>query len=426
MPTLIRRLTLVLVGLILIPAFVVAEDYFQITTLAPDLLMLSTDQGSYSNNSLVFTGEDGVLLVDTHHDSDVEALKEFVDGLGLGPPKYILSTHRHVEHIGGNALFGPDPIIVAHQLFPEKLRSGNFLFNEYPTESFPDITFEDSLEIHFNGEVIRLVTIGGSHDDNEIMVHFTHHGIAHISSVVNGFNFPSVDGDGDVLQFERVTRRLMNLLPEDIRLISGHHGKVKGFDFVGTWDMLPAYADMMHSTIEIVRRGLAEGMTKEQMQETGILDEYEDYAGSYVGTDGWIEFVVDALTVPRETRSDICRPIYDSWKNDGAEAAVDRYRELLLTQERDYDFSEYVLMSIGGKLFARGLYADSIEFLQGSLELYPDSEYGYYTHYLAAKSLENLTLHDQAINHCRESVRLKPDFAAAADLMTKLSDEAKE
>ena len=426
MPTFIHRLILVLVGSILIPAVVTAEGHFQVTTLAPDLLMLSTDQGSYSNNSLVFTGKDGVLLVDTHHDSDAEAFKEFVDSLGLGAPKYIISTHRHVEHIGGNALFGHDPIIVAHNRFPEKLRSGTFLFNEYPAESFPDITFEDSLEIHFNGEVIRLVSIGGSHDDNEIMVHFTNHGVAHISSVVNGFNFPSVDGDGDVLEFERLTRRLMTLLPEDIQLISGHHGKARGFDFVGSWDMLPAYADMMHSSIEIVRHGLAAGKTTEEMQEAGLLDEYENYAGSYVGTDGWIKYVEDALTVPRETRSDICKPIFDSWKNDGAEAAVDHYRELLRTQEEDYDFNEYVLMSIGGKLYARGFYADSVEFFQGSLELYPDSEYAYYTHYLAAKSLEKLTRHDQAINHCQESTRLKPDFAAASELMTTLSDKAKE
>lgn len=426
MPTLMRRLILVLVGWVLIPAVVVAEDYFQVTILAPDLLMLSTDQGSYSNNSLVFTGKDGVLLVDTHHGTDGNALKEFVDGLGLGAPKYIINTHRHVEHIGGNALFGPDPIVVAHKLLPEKLRSGTFLFNEYPPESFPDITFEDSLEINFNGEVIRLVNIGGSHDDNEIMVYFTHHGIAHVSSVVNGFNFPSVDGDGDVLLFESMTRRLMVLLPEDTRLISGHNGKVNGFDFVGSWEMLPAYADMMNSSIEIVRHGLAAGKTTEQMQEAGILDEYKDYAGSYVGTDGWIEYVVDALTVPRETRSDICKPIHDAWKKDGAEAAVDLYRELLQTQEEEYDFSEYVLTSIGGKLFARGLYADSVEFLEGSLEMNPDSEFGYYTHFLAARSLEQLAVFDQAMSHCQESIRLEPDFTQASDLLTRLSDEAKE
>ncbi len=109
MTTQLRRVTLVLAGLALIPGIVFAEDYFQVTTLAPGLLMLSTDQGSYSNNSLVFTGKDGVLLVDTHHAQDVEAFREFVESLGLGPPRYIINTHRHVEHIGGKRRFWPRP-----------------------------------------------------------------------------------------------------------------------------------------------------------------------------------------------------------------------------------------------------------------------------------------------------------------------------
>ena len=96
-------------------------QHFQVTSLADDLLMLSTDQGSYSNNSLVFTGPDGLLLVDTHGRDDAQALKAFVDGLGLGEPKYIINTHRHVEHIGGNHLFGAGPVVVTHKLFPEKL-----------------------------------------------------------------------------------------------------------------------------------------------------------------------------------------------------------------------------------------------------------------------------------------------------------------
>ncbi len=162
------------------------------------------------------------------------------------------------------------------------------------------------------------------------------------------------------------------------------------------------------------------------MQEAGVLDEYENFAGSYVGTDDWIEYVVDALTVPRETRSDICVPIYEAWKNDGAEAAVEHYRKLLQTREMDFDFSEYVLMSIGGKLLGRGLYEDSVEFLEGSLELYPDSEYGYYTHFLAARCLEQLSRFDLAIQHCQESIRLEPDFAAARNLMDELSATPEE
>jgi glyoxylase-like metal-dependent hydrolase (beta-lactamase superfamily II) len=131
------------------------EEHFLVTRLADDLLMLSTDQGSYSNNSLVFTGPDGLLLVDTHGRDDAEAFKSFIEGLDHGSPKYIINTHRHVEHIGGNHLFGAAPLVVTHKLFPEKLRSGTFLFAEYPPETFPDITFEDSLEISFNGELIH-------------------------------------------------------------------------------------------------------------------------------------------------------------------------------------------------------------------------------------------------------------------------------
>jgi len=421
MLTIIRALTLCLLALVT-TATAMAENRFQVTKLAPNLLMLSTDQGSYSNNSLLFTGPDGLLLVDTHHAEDADDFKAFVEGLGFGSPKYIISTHRHVEHIGGNHLFGAAPIVVAHQLFPEKLRSGTFLFSEYPPEAFPDITFSESLEITFNNEVIRLVNIGGSHDDNEIMVYFTKHKIAHTSSVVNGFNFPSVDGDGDVMQFETMTRKLMELLPKDVRLVSGHHGKAGGFDVLGSWDQLPAYADMMKATGDIVRRELAAGRSQQDMETAGIFDDYQQYAGSYVSTSSWIEYVVDALTVPGETRDDICKPIYKVWKQDGAEAAVKNYQHLLKTQEDQYDFSQYVLMSIGSKLYANERYEDAVTFLKGSAEVYPQAEYGYYTHYLAAKSLQKLDRTEEAITKIREAVRLNGDFEDAAGLLDELTD----
>ncbi len=402
-------------------ATLIADDHFLVTPLAPDLLMLSTDQGLYSNNSLVFTGPEGVLLVDTHGASDAEDFKAFIDGLGFGIPKYIINTHRHVEHIGGNHVFGAEPIIVTHRLFPEKLRSGTFLFSEFPSEAFPDITFTDSLEITFNGEVIRLVEIGGSHDDNEILVYFSRHGIAHASSVVNGFNFPSVDGDGDVLQFEARTRQLMEILPHDVRLVSGHNGQATGFDFVGTWDQLPDYANMMNQTVDIVRRELKAGKSQEDMEAAEIFKAYEQYAGSYVSSNDWINYVIDALTVPRETREDICKPLYITWKQDGAEAAVKQYGDLLERHEDQYDFNQYVLTGIGSKLYTAGRYKDAVVFLMGSTEAYPESEIGYYTHYLACKGLQKLGDTEEAIKQCRESLKLNSDFEGAKSLLAELT-----
>ncbi len=398
-----------------------AAVYFQVTLLAPDLLMLSTDQGSYCNNSLLFSGVEGMLLVDTHSGSDGDALKEFVDSLGFGPPRYIINTHRHEEHIGGNALFGPDPIIIAHHLFPDKLRSGTFLFSEYPSIAFPDITLADSLELFFNGELIRLVNISGSHDDNEIMVHFTSRGIAHISSVVNGFNFPSIDKDGDLFQFEPQVRRLMQLLPQDVRLVSGHNGRGNGFEFLGSWDQLAPYAEMMKTTVEIVRQELAEGRTLEEMQNAGVLNGFKQYAGSYVGTDDWLLYLVDALTVPGATSEDICIPLFEAWKQEGAQAAVDCYRRLVDEQEEKYDFHETTLLSIGAKLYTRGLYADAIVFLLGCAERYPEGDYTYYTHYLIARGFQKLDRLEEAVTQCRESLRLKPEFEDAAGLLKELS-----
>lgn len=82
----------------------IANDHFQITKLAPDILMLSTDQGSYSNNSLVFTGPDGVLLVDTHHNNDAEAFKTFVEDLGL-VFRAILSVHTAMSNTSAATTF---------------------------------------------------------------------------------------------------------------------------------------------------------------------------------------------------------------------------------------------------------------------------------------------------------------------------------
>jgi tetratricopeptide (TPR) repeat protein len=83
-------------------------------------------------------------------------------------------------------------------------------------------------------------------------------------------------------------------------------------------------------------------------------------------------------------------------------------------------------MSIGSKLSNRDLSSDSIEFLLGSVEIYPDAEYGYYTHYLAAENFQKLSRPELATKHCRESLRLKPDFEAAARLMEELSREISE
>ena len=105
-----------------------------------------------------------MLLVDTNAEPLAEEFKGVVDSLTGGQtPKYIINTHKHVEHVGGNAIFGPEPIKIAHDLMPVGLRSGGYLFDEFPEE----ICVEPGVELEMkdqDGDTLfaRIVSVGKS------------------------------------------------------------------------------------------------------------------------------------------------------------------------------------------------------------------------------------------------------------------------
>ncbi|MGD8896922.1 MAG: MBL fold metallo-hydrolase, partial [Acidobacteriota bacterium] len=181
--------------LLLFSATASAEEgpAISVNRLTGHLYQLTTDQGAYTTNTLASVGEDGVLLVDTQSPDDAAALKEAVEAFGKGSPRFIINTHCHLEHVGGNAIFGEAPIVIGHDRLRQKLTSGSYLFDEFGPATLPDITVTDSLSLYFNGERIDVTDFAGSHDDTEVIVHFTGSGVVHLSSIVNGFNLPGVD-----------------------------------------------------------------------------------------------------------------------------------------------------------------------------------------------------------------------------------------
>jgi len=406
-------LTALLALFLFLPVSTGGDSPFKVTKLTDNLHMLSSDQGEYTTNTLVFFGDDGLLLVDTQSEAEAEALKEVIDGYGKGTPKYIINTHRHVEHIGGNAVFGDEPIVIAHELVASKLKSGSYIFNEYPPATYPDITIANTYTLDFNGETIEVIPMAGSHDDNEVIVYFTKSKVVHLSSLVNGFNFPSVDHDGDVLMFAPLVAKAIEMLPKDVVIVSGHND-------TGTWDDLVAYHDMLVQTTDIVRRGLAEGKDLATLQKENVLAKWERYAGSYVSTDEWIEYLVEGMQNEKDDRPTPHVPIYHAWKEKGAAAAVALYRELKRDHSNEYQFREFVLFGIGNKLYERRMFPDAVVFLEASLEDYPEGKYNYYIHYELADSHRQLGDTELAIQHCEQSLKLKGDFEQAKTLLGEL------
>lgn len=385
---------------------------FKMVQLTDKIYQLSTDEGNYTTNLLLFVGDDGILLVDTNAEEYAEELKKIVDSFGKGLPKYIINTHRHAEHVGGNAIFGPDPVIIGHDLIRKKLRSGGYLFDEYPEITMPDIGITDSVHLYFNGEMIRIIPMGGSHDDNEIIVHFTGSKVVHLSSLVNGMNFPSVDADGDVLKFEEIVSKAIDLLPDDVIIVSGHNDNCTRAD-------LYDYVDMIRKTTAIVREGLAAGKTVEQLQEEKVLAGFEKYNHSYVSPEGWISYLAKGIN-KKEKKKTIYEPLYYAYKEKGIDAAIEKYKELKADHADEYEFGEPYLINISSRLQTKQKYPESIKLLQLYLSEYPEGKYLYYADYMMAQSLKETGNVKKAIDYCKKSLKAKSDFEAASQLLEEL------
>jgi glyoxylase-like metal-dependent hydrolase (beta-lactamase superfamily II) len=410
------RMAWAICGLALTVAVLTAsgeEPKIQVSELTEGLYLLSTDQGSYTTNTIASVGDDGVLLVDTQAETDAEALKQVVDGFGRGAPKIIINTHRHVEHVGGNAVFGEEAIVIAHYLVPTKLRSGSYLFDEFPRATYPDITFADTITLWFNGEEIRLIAFPGSHDDNEIIVHFTDSKVVHLSSLVNGFNFPSVDSDGDALMFAPLVERAVELLPKDVIIVSGHNR-------TGSVEDLSAYHKMLVATEEVVREGLAAGKDAEALKEEEVLDGWSSYADSYVSVDQWTDTLAAAIVPGDKKKPTLMEPLYYEWKANGAQAAADLYRQLKKDRVDDFDFRDIDLLIIGDKMLKKGHAESAVVFLELSLAEYPESNYAYYVNYDLAEAHKDLGDRKTALEHCRRAAEANPESDAISKLLAEL------
>lgn len=394
------------------------EPAITVHQLTEHLFQLTTDQGAYTTTTLASVGPDGILLVDTQHRNDSAELKRVVESFGKGPPKFIINTHRHVEHVGGNSLWGDAPVIVAHELVRSKLRSGSYLFDEFPDSTLPDVMITAPTSIFFNGERIELIPMPGSHDDNEVIVHFTGSKVVHLSSLANGFNFPSVDSDGDARMFEPLVAKALVMLPPDVLIVSGHNRN-------GTMEDLRAYHEMLVATTAAVRSGLDEGKSVEELETERILEPWESYAGSYVSADEWIQTLADAMSDSTAKGTNrIFEPMYYSLKEGGADAAVARYRELKAGHADEYDFRDTDLLVIGNKLAEHGSAEEAVVILKLALEEYPESPYVYYGNYSLALAYQALGDIDKATEHCERALEQSPDSQAIQNLLEELRSGA--
>jgi glyoxylase-like metal-dependent hydrolase (beta-lactamase superfamily II) len=291
-------LALALAPLCAVPA--AAQGDFSTVTIkaekVADGLFVLTGRGG---NLGLSVGEDGAYLIDDQYAPLTEKILAAVKEITPEPVRFVVNTHYHDDHTGGNENMGEaGALIVAHEYVRRRMAAGTFMkaFNRQvepaPEAALPVVTFTDAVTFHWNGEEIRVFFVGPAHTDGDSIIHFVKADVFHMGDTLFNGMYPFIDvsGGGRIDGMIAAADRVLKVASEKTRLIAGHGPAV------ATKADLQAYRDMLVEVRDRVAKLKAEGKTGDEIvaaKPTADLD--EKWGGGFMKPDPWVGLVYESM-----------------------------------------------------------------------------------------------------------------------------------
>jgi cyclase len=185
--------------------------------------------GAAQGNMLVLTGPDGIFMVDSMYAQMHDKLFAALQAVSDERVKYIVNTHLHGDHTAGNTAFAQEgALIIAQASTRERMLAQA---NPLPAEAIPDLSYESSMTIHMNGEIIDIFWPQAAHTDGDSIIYFRNANILHAGDVPSSLRYPNigVNDGGTVAGMMGAARMVMEVANPQTRIIAGHLGPVVGF-----------------------------------------------------------------------------------------------------------------------------------------------------------------------------------------------------
>ena len=254
--------------------------------LAPGIYMLVGRGGNIG----LTVGPDGAAIIDDQFADMVPKIRAAVAMLSEQPVKFVINTHLHGDHTGGNDAFGAaGAVIIAHDNVRKRLGtdqvnpSTNQPIPARARAALPVVTFANSATLHYNDEMLEFTHLPNAHTETDIVIRFQKANIVHMGDLFVG-GFPFIDGNtgGTFDGLIRAHATVLASIDDNTKVIRGHGP-------LGNKAELQAYHDMLVVVRDRVAKLVKAGKTQEQVLAARPTKEFEEkYGGTNFNAEQWI------------------------------------------------------------------------------------------------------------------------------------------
>ena len=243
----------------------------------------------------VFAGNDGIVLVDSQLVELGPKIDATLKTISDKPVKYVINTHWHGDHTGGNAYWGKTAVLIAQDNVPKTMQNEpDRRITDLPV-SLPTVTFGNEFALHINGGEVLAMYFGRAHTDGDALVFFPGGNVVHMGDVFTNFDpphFPAIDNDndgtggpeGEIAAIEYVLAHA----PDDAKIVPGHGAVASKVE-------LRKYLDVVKATTVAVQAGISQGKSLDQLKQEKVLAQWDYLDSPPIKTDVYLERLYKSL-----------------------------------------------------------------------------------------------------------------------------------
>jgi glyoxylase-like metal-dependent hydrolase (beta-lactamase superfamily II) len=239
-------------------------------------------------------GQDGAFLIDDQYAPLTEKILKAISAVTDQPVRFLVNTHWHYDHTGGNENIGKGgTIIVAHDNVRKRLAKGQFMkvFNANippsPPEALPVITFADSVTFHWNDETLEVVHARAAHTDGDAVIYFKNTNVVHVGDLFFNGLYPFIDAEsgGSIEGVIAGAEEVLDRIDDHTKVIPGHGP-------LGNKTDLKAYRDMLAAVHERMTKLIKAGKNIDEIVAAKPTADYDaKWGGGFLKPDQWVQIV---------------------------------------------------------------------------------------------------------------------------------------